>query len=295
MCSVKGSAPFEIMLSPQFYTLKRENLPVNYRYQAKRLAPSILENLLPTGVRHHAYYVYKEDDLWAFIAYDPEEIGKFLNARGIKAEQVSKIYFAQQVVEKFDMPVLLDENEAIVNVQGTATIIPSIFFTKETEYRGFDETFRPKEGASFAAGMHSIITQKEAWIIGAIFLIFALMFVIEGVRYRHVVAAIQEKVTLLLAEHPTLESQYSRANIAQKYETIDKEERQKREVLKDLSRLVLPGVEVENLLMEKKHFSMTLKSPDEDTVIRIQSLAKEKQYQVSRIGSEKLVKIEGNL
>ena len=294
MGPVSSSEAFDIMLSPQFYTLKRESLPVRYHFQAKKLASSILENLLPEE-GNYEHYVFKEDDLWTFIAYDPEEISRFLQSRGISPEQVSKLYFAQQVSEKFSTPVLLDENTALSNVQHSATVVPRMLLPEETQYQDFDETFKPKSGASFGVGMHSIIGKKEAWTIGAIFLIFALMFFVEGFRYRQVIVTMQEKVSLLLEDYPALQSQYARENIAKKYQKIDREERHKREVLKDLSRLVLPGVEVESLLMGKKLFSATFKCPDEKSVIRVQSLAKEKQYKTSRIGSENLVKIEGSL
>lgn len=294
MQSVSSSEALDIMLSPQFYTLKRENLPVRYHFQAKKLASSILENLLPEE-GNYEYYVFKEEDLWIFIAYDTEEIGRFLQSRGISAEQVSKLYFAQQVSKKFSTPVLLDENTALSNVQHSATVVPRMLLPEETQYQDFDETFKPKSGASFGVGIHSIIEKKEAWTIGAIFLIFTLMFFAEGLRYRQVIVTMQEKVSLLLEDYPALQSQYARENIAKKYRKIDREERHKREVLKNLSRLVLPGVEVESLLMGKKLFSATFKCPDEKSVIRLQSLAKEKQYKTSRIGSENLVKIEGSL
>ncbi len=294
MQPVNSSEVFDIMLSPQFYTLKRENLPVRYHFQAKKLASSILENLLPEE-GNYEYYVFKEEDHWAFLAYDSEEIHRFLQSRGIGAEQVSKLYFAQQVSEKFSTPVLLDENTTLSNVQHSATVVPRILLPEETQYQDFDETFKPKAGTSFGSDMHSIIGKKEAWTIGTIFLIFALMFAAEGVRYSQVVTAMQEKVALLLQDYPALQSQYARENIAKKYQKIDREERHKREVLKDLSRLVLPGVEVESLLMGRKHYSMTLKCPDEKSVVRVQSLAKEKQYKTSRAGSENMVKIEGSL
>ena len=294
MQSVDSSETFDIMLSPQFYTLKREDLPVRFHFQAKKLAPSVLENLLPAE-GNYEYYVFKEEDLWAFIAYDPEEISRFLQSRGVNAEQVSKLYFAQQVSEKFSTPVLLDSKNALSNVQESATVVPEILLPKETQYQDYNETFRPKTGVSFGVGMHSVIEKKEAWTIGAIFLIFALMFAIEGARYSRVIGTMQEKVALLLQDYPALQSQYARENIAKKYRKIDKEERHKREVLKDLSRLVLPGVEVDSLLMGRKSFSVTLECPDEKSVIRVQSLAKEKQYKASRAGSENLVKIEGSL
>ncbi len=294
MQAVDSSEVFDIMLSPQFYTLKREDLPIRYHFQAKKLASSVLENLLPEE-GNYEYYVFKDEDSWAFIAYDSEEIGRFLQPRGISVEQVSKLYFAQQVSEKFNTPVLLDANTALSNVQESATVVPKMLLSSEIQYQDFDETFRPKTGVSFGVGMHSIIDKKKAWTIGAFFLIFALMFAIEGARYSRVAGMMQEKVTLLLQDYPALQSQYARENIAKKYQKIDREERRKREVLKSISRLVLPGVEVESLLMGRKYYSATFKCPDEKTVVRIQSLAKEKKYKASRVGGENLIKIEGSL
>ncbi len=305
---------FELMLSPQFYTLKRENLAVRYQYQAKKLAPSILENLLPSD-QHYDYYVFKDDESWVFIAYSPEEIAGFLRSREVEAEGVSRLYFAQQAVEKFTIPVLLDAHDALINMQDTATVIPKILLSEETKYQEFSDAFRPDKGVSLSVGTHSIIGKKEGWIIGAIFLMFALMFAVEGVKYRQAIATMQQEVTELLSDYPAIQSQYSRENIAQKYRKIDKAERRKREVLKGLSKLILPGVEVESLTMDSKHFVAVFKCPDEKSVLRVQSLAKERAYNASRmgnsnppkplfvdiylnasrIGSGNLVKIEGKL
>jgi hypothetical protein len=131
--------------------------------------------------------------------------------------------------------------------------------------------------------------------LSAVFFAFGLMFAVEGIRYRNVIEAMQGKVALLLKDYPSLQSAYSRENIARKYRKIDKEERHKREVLKGLSRLMLPGVQLESLLLDGKRFAAALKCPDEKTVVRVQSLAKERQYKSSRAGSENLLKIEGSL
>ena len=294
MPSIESSLSFDVMLSPQFYTLKRESIPVRFHFQAKKLAPSILENLLPADGKYD-YYVFKDGDSWAFIAYDINDISTFLQSRGAAPEKVSKLYFAQQSVDKFTLPVLLNEDEVLTNIQGIATVVPKMLLSDGIEYQEFSQAFRPAKGKTFGTSSHSLISEKEAWIIGGIFLLFAMMFTAEGIRYRNVIATMQEKVSTLLNGYPALQSQYARENIAQKYHKIDKEERHKREILKGLSRLMLPGVQVETLLMEGKHFSSTLKCPDEKTVVRVQSLAKEKQYKTSRIGSENLVKIEGNL
>jgi hypothetical protein len=294
MGSIESDEPFDIMLSPQFYTYKHEALPVRFRYQAARLAPSILEGLLPEEGSFE-YFVFRELDGWAFIAYDNDAIGDFLREKDIAVEKVSKLYFAQQVEERFVEPVALGEREALVSVQHTATVLPRALLPDTVQFQPFSDAFRPSEGKTFGAGSRSFIATKEAVTIAIVLLLFAGMFLTEGVRYRMAIDAMRQKVDILLKDHPSLQSGYTRANIAKKYQKIDKEERHKREILKKLSRLLLPGVELESLKMEKKHYAAVFKCPDEKSVVRVQALAKERQFKSSRLGSGNLVKIEGAL
>ena len=294
MPPLEESSAFDIMLSPQFYTYKHEDMPIRFKFQAKKLAPSILENLLPKDIEYE-YFVFREGDGWAFVAFSPEEISTFLHSHAIAAERVSKLYFAQQSAENFTVPVSLDENEALANINGTATVVPKILLSPDTDYQDFDAKFRPSEGKSFGAGLSSLIGEKDSWVITAIFVMFALMFVVEGFRYKHTISSMEKKVDTLLANYPSLQSRYARENIAQKYRKIDEEERSKREILKSLSRLMLPGVELEALHMEGKKYSAMLKCPDEKSVTRVLALTKEKKFKASRIGSNNIVKIEGNM
>lgn len=289
--TVESLKAINIMLPPQLYTLKRQDLQVKYLYQAKKLAPSVLENLLEED-KNYEYYVFREDDDWIFIAYDHDEIALFLKSQNIAAEQISKLYFAQQVVEKFSTPVLLNRDEVLSRVQDTVTVIPRALLPLETKFQTFDSSFTPASGVSFGANIDSVIGKKDTWILGTIFFLFAVMFAAEALRYNRVIAVMQDEVTLLLEEYPALQSQYARENIATKYRKIDKDERHKREVLNDISRLVTPGVEVESLLLDSKHISVVLKCPNEKGVTRIQSIAKKKKYKASRIGSENIIKIE---
>ncbi len=283
---------FDLMLTPQFYTLKKESLLLNSRRQAQKLAPSILENLLDKEIKY-TYFAYKDGEDWIFIAYDPQEIGVFLDTLHLRSQQVSKVFFAQQIVSKLDNPVALSDNESLVNLKNTATILPRSLLPKEQEYQAFDESFRIKGGIPFESSNLSIIPKKEARIVGAIALLFALMFFAEGMRYHKTGTKIENLLTQKLQQNPTLESQYARENIEQKYQKIDREERQKREVLKKLSKLILLQVQLKGLLLEQNHFVMTLESLDEKTSKRILSLAKEQQIQATQNKTE--IKIEGSL
>jgi len=70
-----------IMLTPQFYTLKKEKLPLKYLYQAKKIASSLFDGFLDEQ-KNYEYFVYKQRDEWIFIAYNPKEINALLASKG---------------------------------------------------------------------------------------------------------------------------------------------------------------------------------------------------------------------
>ena len=111
-----------IMLPPQFYTFKKEVLPLNFAYQAKRIAPSLFEGLVEEG-RSYEYMVWKEEETWVFLAYDLEMITAFLENKGFALETVSRIFFVHQVVELFDKPLLFVENEALLSLDYMVVLV----------------------------------------------------------------------------------------------------------------------------------------------------------------------------
>ncbi len=294
MDRVDESGSIDIMLPPQFYTMKRQEINVKYLYQAKKLAPSILESLLADD-KEYDYFVFKDGDSWIFIAYSSEEINGFLQSKDIDISRVSKLYFIQQSESKFTSAILLNDFEALGVVDDIVTVVPKSLLAYDTRYQPFDETFRPDRGISYGASVGSILTQKDSIVLASIITLFALLFLVEGIRYSRVVAEINEEVSILFDEYPALQSQYTRENIIKKYHKIDKAERGKREILKDLSHLIIPGVEVDSLVMEEKHLFVIFETPDKKGLLRVEALAKQKGYKSSRVGRENLIKVESSL
>lgn len=131
--------------------------------------------------------------------------------------------------------------------------------------------------------------------MGAIFVLFGLLFVAEGLRFDSITSDTEQRMSLLFEEYPSLQSTYARANIIKKYHKIDKIERDKREILKEFSRLVLPGVEVDTLSVNSKKLSITLQCPDQKSILRVTALARAKKYQIKKAKKDNLLTIETSL
>ena len=176
------SEPVNLMLSPQFYILKKVTLPVKYAFQAKKVATSMFDGLLDSSAQYE-YLVYKEDDIWVFIAYDLEEISQFLLTKGFKPEQIGKIFFAQEALSSFVAPVFIGKKDALVSIDDSITLIPQIALSHSSDTLAFDDSFTPKGGISLHSSFNSFISRKQAIVLAVLFTLFALSFFAEGWRY----------------------------------------------------------------------------------------------------------------
>jgi len=288
------SESVNIMLTPQFYSLKKEVLPLKYAFQAKKIAPSLFDGYL-TDLEAYTYFVYKEGEKWVFIAYYEEEISKFLVSKGIQPEQVDKIFFAEQASEHITHPVALGEKNALLVLDGTVVTIPQNALNESAQSDTVLEAFTPKSGVTFQSSFHSYLTQKQALWISGIFLIFAVMYFVEGWRYAKSAALLQTEISALLEEYPSLQSEYTRKNIAKKYRTIDKNEHRKRDVVKSLAGLIFKGVKVDAFKMDEVQFSVRFKCADPKVAKRLKELAKREGFSGVKSLTGNIVAIEENL
>ena len=284
-----------VMLTPQFYTLKKEVLPLRYAYQAKRIAPSLFEGLIESG-RKYEYMVWKEEDGWVFLAYDLEMITEFLESKGFTLENISKLFFAQQSIEHFDRPLLLGENDALVSLDDMIVVVPRIALKDdEGSFLTLDNSFTPKKGVMLQGAYGSVISLKQASVLAAIFTLFAIMFFVEGWRYSNNAQAGEDKMDELLQSYPSLQSKYTRDSIVTKYKTIDTVERKKREVIKMVSGMIFKGVTLTSLDMDENSFKVQFSCKDVQVANRVKALAKKNRLNTVAIAGSNDLKIEGTL
>ena len=295
MKRVSLSEPVNIMLTPQFYDVKKEKLPVKYRYQAKRLAPSLFEGYLEKE-RAYDYYVYKEGEDWVFIAYDLPMISAFLETKGFGQEDVAKMYFAQQSAHLFESPFLYHEEYALLNIDDIVAIVPSgVLEAEGLTPKGFNKEDTPRGGVSIESATSSFFTTKESVIISSLFVVLALMFMIEGSRYGGESDDSQEVLQTLYDEYPSLQSAYTREGIVTTYREIDKKERAKREAVKSLSGMIFKGVTLTSLQVDQKRINANFSCTDGKIAERVEKLAKKAQFSVKKIKGSHNLQLEGLL
>jgi hypothetical protein len=245
------SEQVDVMLSPSLYTLKRESLEIKFAHQAKKLAPSVLDELIDE--KEYQYSAFKDEQGWVFIAYSPSQVLEALKQTGLDPAQVGKLYFAQQSSTMFSNPIALDAQHALGLVDGIVTVMPKALYG-ERRFLSFDESFRPNSGG-VSLGINSqdsIIEKKDAIILASIFVVVGTLFVFEGLGYASASSKQNSTIDTLLEDHPSLQSKYSRDSIAAKYQKRDKQERKKREFFKELGSIVRYGGVVTEISIDAK-------------------------------------------
>ena len=242
----------DIVLTPQFYTLKREQVPVRYTYQAKRIAPSLFEGLLEeeSGI---AYDVYREGEHWVFIAYNPEEISAFLQSKGVLPSQTGRVVFAQQLVSSVEGAVQVGEKEALVAIDGNVAMVPRSSLG-EVQVAGLERSMLPSKGIRLAETGDTLFSNRQAYWLSAIFILFGILWIVEGVRYGKNNQVLQAELERYYAKYPALQSSYKRDSILQKYRTIDQNEREKREITGKIAGVITKGVTLDHLSIDKNRY-----------------------------------------
>jgi len=294
MASLSLNQLINVMLTPQFYTMKKEALPIKYHYQAKRIAPSLFDGLLESE-KQYAFFVFKEEENWVFIAYNPEEIRTFLESKGLSLEYVSEVFFAQQAKEAFIDPFILSEKEVLLTIDDIVTVIPRAVLSQEYSSVHFDEQFTPKSGVSLSSSRYTLLNQKEALILSTIFTLFAGAFFLEGWKAQQSVKIEQQKIATLFEAYPSLQSKMQRESIGLKYQTIDTKERHKRDTIKTLASFLFKGVTLTSYEMKKTHFKAVFTCENQKIRDKLYAFAKKSHFKVTEGKGTHVVVIEGRL
>jgi hypothetical protein len=283
----------DIILTPQFYTFIREELDLKFSYQAKQIAGSLFDDYLDQK-HEYQYHAYKYDNYWCFFAYNINEIDLFLESVGIEKHRVSKIYFAQQLINNLQNPILLDENNVLQDIDGIVTLVPLQIMNPAVEYNSLDiSSFKLKNGVTMGSSLNSYVSLKETVILSSIFCILGGISIFEGERIKNSIAKDNAKLTELLDENPRYTSSLARESILSKYAPIDKKERAKRQAIKDVSKLLSNKSHLKTLTINKDTIQAKITTENKTISKQIQEHARKKEFKVSPSSLD--VKVEKTL
>lgn len=197
---VQEKGKFNVILSPEFYWIKKVSLPVKRVFEAKKLARSIYEGSLPEG--DFAYEVSKRGDEFIIIAYDKDKILKIIAEKFTKDAKVFGIYFAQNEFADLDGCCGIDEASSLVNINSLIMQVPRVCTESKKEISFYLENKKlSKNRITLGSFESSVISQKEFYLIASAFALLFSSFAADWVNYRTSATALQEQRAEIIAKH----------------------------------------------------------------------------------------------
>ncbi|WP_044417265.1 hypothetical protein [Halarcobacter anaerophilus] len=85
-----------IIVSPQFYWVRKFEIPVKSPKQARLILPTLFEDIIEGNIQELTYQVKKiEDNLYLCFAFNNSKIFEAIKNSGINISKIDSIYFAQ--------------------------------------------------------------------------------------------------------------------------------------------------------------------------------------------------------
>ena len=283
---------FSVVITPQNYLLRKEQLAIKQEYQSRKIASSLFDDFIESDKEDYSFFVYKEDEEWIFIAYKQEEIMELLEEVGISSSNVDEIFFVQQLTSSIEKPISLGSDKALVSIGGVATIISKSMLSEDTEYMNMSDDVQPKRAVVLSK--EYVFDSKIALLLSIIFIIFGLLFLIEG---RNIVSSMpksQGETSTILKNNPSLSSSYTRASILTKYKKIDTIERAKRDLIAKLSKIIDSDIKVDEFYLNKNRYNALLYVKNTNQIPALIRRAKKNGFKADKVSSNQL-KIEGKL
>jgi hypothetical protein len=189
---VQEKGVYDVILSPEFYWVKKVELPVKKVSAAKKLAESIFEGSLPSG--EFAYDVSKAGDEFIIIAYDKDSISKTITQKFTKEAKVNSIYFAQNEFADLEDCCGIDRDSSLVNLNGLIMQVPRVCTESKREIGSYLNNKKlSNKKITLSVLSSSTVESKELYLFTAGFFILLASFALDWYNYKKATLALEDK------------------------------------------------------------------------------------------------------
>ena len=233
------SSKVNIILSPALYWVKKVSLPVKHIRDAKKLLPSIFEDILPEG--SYSYSVYKSANEFFIFAYSDKLILDTLSQKGISSSNIAKIYFAQSEIKDIEGALKINETQSIYIKDELLILVPCCWI-KEKDNLDISGIKHSKHTVTLTQFGH-IVDSKSIYKIGAILVFLILLIGSEYFITTQKSASVNTLKDKLFDKYKLKSTMFQNRALLKKYKTLHQSQSKLREYISYILALRLKGSE----------------------------------------------------
>lgn len=278
----------DIILSPEFYWVKKINLNIKFSYEVKKMAPSIFDGVLPKG--DFSYKVFKiAPKEFVVIAYDIKHIIEELKFLKIDISFVDKIYTIQSEFQNHDLFLKAEESLGIISQDGVIVCLP-LRFLSEIPKINIDDAIQKKLSSNYiySKNFKEIgINKKESNLISWFLFLSVLVLLTQVIKVEKERWTIKKQKERITKKYALPKTSFETKSIQAEFLKTDQNQNHLREALSYLRKFDLLTTEFFNSLRYEKSylkFSIHLDSVKRERVIKNFISKKFKIIKTGKIG-----------
>ncbi len=239
---IEKRGAYSLILSPEFYWIKKVSLPVKKEREALKLAPSVFEGFLPAG--EFAYEVRQGADGFIMIAYDKKQINRELEKIITHKGDIKALYFAQDALGFISACVEVNDHAALSNMDGIIIQVPRACTNTDTSLNQLLEKAalgkRRVKLSSFDSELFSLADMK---IVATIFGLLFFAFLSEYIAYKKATDSLDKKRVEIIERYDLPRTSIQLKSIKKSLVKKFKKQKNLRDMLFALSKLRLKSGE----------------------------------------------------
>ena len=263
-----------LILSPEFYWIKKIEFDVKNIKSAKKIAPSLFEGSLPHN--NFEFKILKQKRDFFAIAYDPEEIKEAIKKSGLLGDNVKRVYFAQKEFENINECIELDDFFSLAKVEDIWTKIPKVCTQGS---KTLDEVLNEIKLSDFFVTLNKrrefFVNEKILRVAAASFLLFCLAQGIRLYSYEKEIKSLENKELTLLKNESLPSTLIQLRSIEKRLDKKLKKSMVQKKVIKYLSKLSIKGVKPIKISIKKDEVVLELSSDDKTVKSMVEKIKKE--------------------
>ncbi len=265
--SVEGIV--DVVLSPACYWFREVMLPAKSAAQAKKLAPSYFDAIIPEGNYEYAA-IEQSEQFWLF-AYDPEQIAELIEQSGLKPAQIRAIYLAQTECLGLPHPYRIDDKSVLVLNEGVVSVVASRYVHAEEAIESFlSSSVRSSHKLGISVHRTGWLDEKQ---LRRLTVAAVLLLLVYSVNYFQLRSQFKEQLAreyALKAHYQLPETSFQLKSLISSLEGAQQRQLRLRTVFKALTQLPLAGSAVTLLAMDAKKadLQILLKDPKDAEQIK---------------------------
>ena len=230
---------FDVILSPQFYWVKKVSLPVKRAAEAKKLAESVFEGSLPAGEYSYEVIAAGEGE-FVLIAYNREEITEVLEDFFTGSARVQSVRFAQYECADLDTCCSIDDESSLVQLNGLLMQIPRNCTDPKLRIDDYIKNIKPTSHKVKLGTLDAEVMDRRTFaFLAAAVVLFMSAYILEYVDYKKESAKLEEAKQALIRKYNLPPTTMQLDSIKQSLFKTFQQQKKIRQTLASLAKTVL--------------------------------------------------------